>query len=190
MTVGILLLAAGRGRRFGADKRFATLADGRTLLESTLDAAVASGLPICVCLRPQDDAARALVSSRNIPSLVCSRAEEGMGAVLAQGVSAAANWQGLLIALADMPWILPETYREVASAMPAQGICRPVYRGIPGHPVAFHRCFFPQLAKLSGDTGARALLSAQRAQLNELAVEDPGILRDVDLPEQLLEQGD
>ena len=36
MTAGILVLAAGRSVRFGADKRLATLPDGQCVIEATL----------------------------------------------------------------------------------------------------------------------------------------------------------
>jgi molybdenum cofactor cytidylyltransferase len=55
-----------------------------------------------------------------------------------------------------------------------------VYRGTRGHPVAIAARYFTELLTLSGDEGARALLSAHRAEIELIAVDDPGALRDVD----------
>ena len=60
----------------------------------------------------------------------------------------------------------------------------PVYRGQWGHPVGFHNQYFEKLALLRGDKGARRIL--RDAGPKEIAVDDPGILYDIDTPEQLV----
>ena len=55
MRVGVLLLAAGLSRRYGADKRLATLHTGQTLLRTSLAQIAQTSLTVQVCLRPDDD---------------------------------------------------------------------------------------------------------------------------------------
>ena len=54
MTVGVLVLAAGSSRRFGADKRKAIFESGQTVIERTLANIAAAELPCRVCLGMDD----------------------------------------------------------------------------------------------------------------------------------------
>lgn len=185
MTVGVLLLAAGCSRRFGSDKRLALLPDGGPLLFAAVAAIRQSGLPLRVCLRPGDDQLRERLLADSVPVLVCEHAAQGMGATLAEAVAQLAGWEGLLVALGDMPAIRPQTFRRVAAALATDVIVTPTFSGEPGHPVGFGRAFFPALASLEGDRGARDLVSRARNRRLCLPVPDPGILRDVDFPADL-----
>src|SRR5690606_11968613 len=53
--IGVLMLAAGASRRFGADKRRASLANGRTLLQASLAAVPSSFTLRLLVLRPGDE---------------------------------------------------------------------------------------------------------------------------------------
>ena len=185
MKVGILALAAGRARRFGSDKRLARLPDGRYCIEAFLDQLAESGLPALICLGPEDRELGRLLDHRGCPYCHCPRAAEGMGGTLADGITRVPRWDGVLVALADMPWIAADTYRAVASALEPGTICVPVFEGKRGHPVGFDRKFYADIAALRGDNGARALLKTFRDSVREVAVADPAIRRDVDTPEDL-----
>jgi molybdenum cofactor cytidylyltransferase len=109
-----------------------------------------------------------------------------MGASLAWGVAQTRAADGWLVALADMPFIAPSTLRAVTTAVREPlGIAAPLYGGRRGHPVAFGRGHGAALSRLSGDAGARALLQAHAGSLLLLPCDDPGVLQDIDLPEQL-----
>ncbi len=185
MKVGVLLLAAGRGRRFGSDKRRARLPDGELLLDRSVANLVATGLPLRVALGPGDDTLAQSLGERGIETIRCAGAPGGMGATLAAAVPALPHWDAVLVALGDMPWLRPESVAAVARAAGAASICVPCHNGRRGHPVAFGARFLPELAALDGDRGARDLLLRHAAVVRELAVDDPGVLRDVDRPADL-----
>ena len=185
MTTGILVLAAGFSRRFGNDKRRAQLADGRSLLIASIEAAQASGLPVRVCLRPGDAALAAQVEQTGVVIIYCQNAHRGMGATLAEGVNQCADWDALLVALGDMPHIRSDSYRRVAHALAEAPICRPVYRGESGHPVGFTSSLFPELQGLQGDAGARSVIQRHAGKVRSIALDDPGIVYDVDFPANL-----
>lgn len=184
MKCGILLLAAGWGRRFGADKRQARLSNGRTLLQQTVAQLRCTGLPLRVCLRPGDDPLYDGFEAAEV--LVCPGAQQGMGVSLAEGVAQVpGDWDAVLVALADMPCIRPATVQAVTAALQPEGIVVPVYRGQRGHPVALHRHWFAALRALRGDRGARAILEAAGDACRWLPVVDPGVVQDVDRREDL-----
>jgi molybdenum cofactor cytidylyltransferase len=185
MTIGVLVLAAGSAARFGADKRLAKLPDGRTVLDATLAGIAGSGLPMLVCVAGGDEALARALRERGIAFLRCARAYEGMGGTLAEGVGGMPDWSGVLVALADMPWIAPATYRSVAQELTEKRIVVPVFEARRGHPVGFGRAFYTDLSSLAGDTGARDLLSRYSAQVTEVPLTDAGILRDIDVPDDL-----
>ena len=187
MTVGLVLLAAGSSRRFGSDKRFAELPDGRTLLDATLDSVVDSGLPLRVCLGPGDDALAVALEQRGIDVIVCQTSADGMGATLAEASRGLGDWSAVLVALADMPLIQPATLTMIAAAATPDQIVVPCVRGQQGHPVAFGKCFFDLLTRCRGDRGARWIIERNPQAVCELAVDDHGILRDVDTPDALRE---
>ena len=184
-SAGILLLAAGSSKRFGGDKRQAKLSSGTTLLDTALANASASGLPIMVCLNPADHVLADSLTAGGYNVQICHSASRGMGSTLAEGVSHVAGWRSVLVALADMAWVAPATYRMVAEHTDADTICVPYYKARRGHPVGFGHSLYPQLAKLDGDQGAQALLRHSPEKVKKLTVSDPGILLDADTPGDL-----
>jgi molybdenum cofactor cytidylyltransferase len=180
-----LLLAAGSGSRFGGDKLLAKLTDGRPLALAAL-ATLAAGVDAVVAVvRPGDVALSSLFGKSGALVAVCPNAAEGIGASLACGVREAQQRfpqaQGAVIALADMPWLSSSTVQRVVTALRRGSVLvAPTHRGTRGHPVAISARYFAELQDLSGDEGARALLAAHDAELELIAVDDPGVLRDVD----------
>ena len=110
---------------------------------------------------------------------VCARADDGMGASLAHAVGHSAHADGWLIALGDMPHVLPSTIAALARAIEdGSGIAVPVMKGRRGNPVAFGRQHLAALLALDGDQGARNIVKTN--PLREVEVDDPGIFQDID----------
>ena len=194
-VVGILL-AAGRGSRFGSDKLLAPLvspADGvaaGTALAVAAARNLVAALPDSVAVvRPGNVELLRLLPAAGVRVVECASAAAGMGATLACGVSATADADAWVVALADMPWIEPATIVKVADAVRAGAhIAAPVLRGQRGHPVGFSRRHHAALAALTGDVGARGILEGNAAEIRTLDVDDPGILADVDRPADLADR--
>lgn len=183
--VGILL-AAGRGRRFGSDKRLQSLADGTPMVLASARHLAAVCPRSIVVIRPDDTALAGLLAEAGLATVICQAAEQGMGHSLAAGVAASADAAGWLVALADMPYIQPASYRAVLDAMRGGAtLARPIHDGRPGHPVGFAAEHRGTLLALTGDQGGKAILEAHRAALVACPVVDPGVLKDVDLPAQM-----
>ena len=212
--VGILL-AAGKGERFGGDKLLAKLGSelaelgsdsnfdpvpapaflsGRKVESDPNSANSADSVGVAACrhllaavptvvavVRPDDTALAAALAAVGARVVRCARADDGMGASLACGAQASNEADGWVVALADMPWIRPETIAHVAAAIAGGAvIAAPFHRGARGHPVGFGRTCGAALAALTADEGAKAIVAAHREALVRIDVDDPGILRDVD----------
>ncbi len=185
VIVGILL-AAGRGSRFGSDKLRHRLADG-----TPLAVAAARHLhPACerrlAVLHPGSEALACLLAAEGYETLICPDADAGMGHSLAAGVRASAEAAGWLVALADMPFILPGSHQTVAARLRAgASLAASEFNGRRGHPVGFAREWLAQLSTLTGDQGGKTILQAHREKLQLCPVADPGVLRDIDRPDDL-----
>ncbi|QBK04631.1 nucleotidyltransferase family protein [Hylemonella gracilis] len=168
MSFVVLVLASGRGERFLASggaalapHKLQAQLQGQTVLQRTLDAVRASGLPWHLE----------------------QASHPGMGDCIAAAVRAASltypDAQGWLILPADLPLIQPDTLRRVAGAPAAWPVVRPVHQGEAGHPVRFGRACTPDLLALRGDAGAAAV-ARQHGPARQIDVDDVGCVTDID----------
>ncbi|MES2494942.1 MAG: nucleotidyltransferase family protein [Pseudomonadota bacterium] len=184
MTVGAVLLAAGSGRRMGADKLMADL-DGRPLILHAFDAILAAGLDGPIVATMPGGPIAALLEGRGRVVAVADHAL-GMGHSLAAAMRAVpADWTAAIICLADMPFVATATLKALVGAASPEAIVRPAFEGRPGNPVLWGRNHFPALASLTGDRGGRDLLARHPA--SSFPCNDPGVLIDIDTPEALAE---
>jgi molybdenum cofactor cytidylyltransferase len=183
--VGILL-AAGKGLRFGSDKLLHPLDDG-ILMARRSARSLRAALPksVAVVRRAESPLAR-FVAEEGLRVVACGAADKGMGASIACGVAAQPEAAGWVICLADMPFVRPDTIAAVAQAL-RQGavLAAPLHAGLRGHPVGFGRRFRDDLLALNGDRGGRSLIAAHAEQLQLIQTDDAGVLLDVDVPGDL-----
>lgn len=179
--VGILL-AAGRGKRFDPsgqnDKLLAVLPGGAPVAVAAARNLRAVLPRVIAVIRPQAAELAALLRDADCEVIVCADADEGMGTVLAFAVNHCKGADGWLVALADMPYIAPQTYANIVAALEQHAIAAPIFNGQRGHPVGFSRHYLPQLLTLDGERGARELLA--QASLHLVLTEDSGTVRDID----------
>jgi len=175
----LALLAAGRASRFGADKLAASCA-GRPLAAHALGAALATGWPVLCITAPGQRPAWLPPEIAAVPN---PRAAAGLATSLALAAQAAEarGADALVVQLADMPCVSTALLMAVGEAQ-GTAACR-YPSGRPGVPARFPRARFPDLAALSGDRGAAALLAdGSTVSLVDCA---PAELIDVDTPEAL-----
>jgi len=181
-----ILLAAGTGSRFdpaGVDNKLLAIpADLQQAIVLTAAANLLQTVPVlAVCRTPL------LVpglTAAGCSALICTEAGLGMSASLKYGLQHAAQAQGWIIALGDMPYVKPSTYAGLLAALKdGVDIAVPVYQGQRGNPVAFSRHHLSRLLAIEGDRGARQLLKEFSVQ--EIPVNDPGIHRDIDTRDDL-----
>lgn len=185
-----LVLAAGRARRFGSDKRQARLPDGRSLLQAVLQTQRQACDGVLVLLREGDAWGQALCAETGVEWLEVADADLGLGRTLAVGLRSLMADEGLprfdaaLVVLADMPAVQPQTVRALIEAFRREGRpAWPWHADQPGHPRLLPRKNWPALFELSGDEGARHRVDWSQATRVDVA--DGGILIDIDTPADL-----
>jgi len=187
--VAALMLAAGYSRRFGADKRRLQLGDGRSLLSASLALPCSMLEEVWLVLRP-DEAPAALDLPTGVRIVQNPATAQGMGHSLAAGAErllAESGAEAVAIFLADMPSIRRDSLENLFAHASANAIVLPSYQGKRGHPVLFGRAFWPQLAALSGDAGAKPVLQQHPEAVRIVELNDPGVLRDIDTPADLIQ---
>ena len=113
-------------------------------------------------------------------------ADQGMGTSIAAGVLAAPDAPGWLVTLGDMPSIRAATIAAVIDSLQRGGrIVVPAMGGQRGHPVGFSARYRARLQSLQSDTGAREIVDANAAFVEEISVDDVGIFADIDTPADL-----
>lgn len=185
----VVLLAAGASQRFGADKLIQPLASGLPVAVQACQNLMAATDEVLAILRPGNERLATLLRAEGANVAYCIDAWQGMGATLASGIRHRPTADGWIIALADMPWINPQTIRGVADALRAGAtIAAPCLQGRRGHPVGFANTLAAELTTLNGDQGAKAIINAYPDQLTLIDSNDLGILQDIDLPGDLTNQ--
>ena len=181
-----ILLAAGSATRFRGPKCLARLDNGVAMaVQAARNLEPAVDRLVCV-VRVDDRALQSEIIAAGFEWVECCDAKKGMSASLRAGLDASRHSAGWLVALADMPWIDPATCRAVARELhDHKDIVVPVYDGKRGHPVGFPASRLGDLVALTGDGGARSLLEEHSLSVRRVPLKDPGILRDVDTPDQL-----
>lgn len=188
MNVVAILLAAGSATRFGSDKLLHSLPHEVPIaIQAARHLRIVFEGNVLAVVRPDANALSGLLGKEGCKVLVCENAAEGMGASLACAVRAVRDAEGFVVALADMPFIRSSTIAAVRDALVAGApMVAPYFRARRGHPVGIAAKFRQELEALKGDEGARKVVAANEKSLLKIPVGDPGVLRDIDTPGDLL----
>ncbi|MDB9568620.1 nucleotidyltransferase family protein [Providencia rettgeri] len=182
MNICILILAAGKSERFqnagGTGSKLNFMLEKNTVFEKTLLNSIDSELPVHVVTRPENEGVINNCLQFNIPySLINSN---GLGESIAFGVKNTSNLDGWIIHLADMPYINSHLFTRVANKLKHHTLVRPVYNGLPGHPVGISAKYYTELINLVGDDGAKSIL--RRNLVYQLNINDENVVKDIDYP--------
>ena len=180
-----LLLAAGESSRFGSQKLLHSIGSEPLIRRSA--ASLSRCDRIIAVIRQQDEALSQVLQSAGITMVINPQAGQGMGSSLACGVRASVDSDAWCILPADMPYLDASTTSRIVNALRNDAtIAAPFYQGRRGHPVGFSRAYKEHLLALNRDHGARELLLSEAAAMLRIEVDDPGILIDIDTPEDLM----
>ncbi|WP_127090006.1 NTP transferase domain-containing protein [Aquabacter cavernae] len=190
--IAAVILAAGRGTRMGAANKLTEPVGGRAVVRCVAEAALAAGArPVLVVTGHEGMQVRRALNGLPVTFVDNPAYAEGLATSLGAGIRAVPpDCQGALVMLGDMPLVdAPLVKRLMAAFAPTEGrlVAVPVVEGRRGNPVLWSRRFFPALAALEGDMGARAVLAAHSEAVVEVEASGPGPTLDVDTPAALAE---
>jgi molybdenum cofactor cytidylyltransferase len=171
--IGIVVLAAGRSTRFAArTPKLLTIVGGAPLVRHAVNAAVDAGVgDVVVVTGHRSDAVATVLEGLPARIVHEPRSGDGMAISLRRGVSELRSADAVMIALGDVPGVLPAAYRRIAARWQATGaaIVAPRYAGapVPSHPTLFAASLFDDLLALEGDVGARSVIARHASKVVE-----------------------
>jgi molybdenum cofactor cytidylyltransferase len=188
--IGALLLAAGQSRRMGGPNKLLAEVDGTPMVAYVARRLLASrARPIIAVLGNQADAVDAALGKLPVERVRNPEFAGGLSTSLKRGIAALPpDLEGALICLGDMPLISGRHIDRLIGAFnPLEGraIIVPTRLGKRGNPVLWSKRFFPDMAELAGDVGAKHLIGEHAELVAEVEMDDDAILVDIDTPEAL-----
>jgi molybdenum cofactor cytidylyltransferase len=195
--IAAIVLAAGQSRRTGRRNKLLAEIDGQPMVARVVDAVAASAAATVVVVSGfEAERLGAALAGRDLTIVHNPRFDEGLSTSLRTGLGAltqsGARVDGVMVCLGDMPGVKSRHIDALISAFdPLEGraICVPVYQGKRGNPVLWGASLFAEIAGVAGDVGARHLIGEHAEVVCEVAIDDPGVLLDVDTPEALAALG-
>ena len=191
MRAVAIVTAAGSAERFGG-KKLLTPIDGEALLDHTIDALLDGGVSEVIVVVGKD--ARAELE-RDVNAMLDPRVRavenpdpsRGMFSSIQEGV-AQAQGDAILVMPGDMPFVSPDTVRAVIAAYEQKpAIISPRYRGKRGHPVALPASLRDEIRAADPRATLHDVIHAHMDMRVDVEVSDPGVVRDIDRPEDLAE---
>ena len=185
--LAVLIMAAGESRRFRSCKLLADI-DGKPMLQHSIELAHSTDASLIriVTGRWHQEIKQAQTSGviDDIDLIYNSDWQQGLGSSIATGVSQiASRCDEVLVLLADQVSVSSEDIERLRLRDDKNQIVCASYSQTLGPPAIFPAQFFPELEKLSGDKGAKALLAELTAI--DCQVDVPNAAFDIDSPSDL-----
>ena len=184
VKLGLVLMAAGAGTRFGGGKLTAEFR-GAPLYRRALSAVPAGGFEAVAVVSAIAQLLEEAKAQGFLP-VVNDRPEDGVSRTIALGLDALGAVDGAMFLAADQPLLTAKTVKDLAEEFLAHptAIVAPAAEGRRGNPCLFPAEFFPALRALTGDRGGAGIIRANQQRLRLVEV-PPEELLDADTPEIL-----
>jgi len=182
--VSAIVAAAGESRRMGCCKQLLDLG-GKTVLARCLETLLTGGVREIVVVVGVNGGPVAAEAGRFPVKIVVNSDPAGdMASSVKVGRAALpATADAVIVALCDYPLVLPATVTSLINthAEDPERIVIPCHEERRGHPLLFPRLI---LEELTGNLTLRDLVHLDPARLRCIKVDDPGILADMDTPDE------
>jgi molybdenum cofactor cytidylyltransferase len=179
--------AAGRAERFGRQKLLEDLG-GEPLLNRTVRCLLDGGVDRVIVVVPPQGGLEAvpLLADPRVRVAINPDPSRGMFSSIQVGVAAAADEDPMLILPGDMPFVSAATVAAILAAPPDDSrVLVPRFNDHRGHPLALPRSLGSEILMANARSNLSGLLTSLGIEREYVDVQDPGILRDVDVRKDL-----
>ena len=180
-----VVLAAGRSTRMATQKLLLPYR-GRTIIGHVVDEVLGSRVDRTLVVTGEDQERVTASLDRAVTFVPNPDPEGDMLSSVRCGVRAVpAGCDAVLILLGDQPAVTGEVIRSIVEARRLHGdsIIVPVYGGRRGHPILIPMRYAREVLTAHDGVGLRGLLMAHPDAVLEVPVDVPGVLEDIDTPE-------
>jgi molybdenum cofactor cytidylyltransferase len=180
IRVAAIVLAAGSGTRIGIPKWRLPLGDGTFLSRIVGRLEHCPVERIIVVVAPSQEAEiRGLLPRANL--VTNSQPERGVLSSIREGVLHCGDAEGVLLLPVDHPHVRVETIVTLIEAFRQnpQAVVKPVYSETSGHPVVLPRSIAQSIPDFDVEGGLREFIRRSPVEVIRIAVDDPGILRNI-----------
>ena len=184
--ISAVILAAGRAERISEPKWFLPLGD-KPVLQWVIESALASDLDEVICVSRELESARRQIKlvDERLFWLLNYAADLGQSTSVIAGLWAVnPECEGVMFLAGDQPLVRKELINSLIEKFQASSalIVAPKFKDAARNPVLFRRELFPDLLKLTGDRGERALLESHRMKTALVEWQDEASFLDIAEP--------
>ena len=183
--IAAVVLAAGMSTRMGRPKQTMPL-EGEPMLGRVLEVLRQTRVDqTVVVLGPRAGQVQKQVKMTKEKVVINPDPLKGMSESLKLGIrSVEGKADAVLVVLADQPFLMAKTVDRMIEAYHESHalVVVPVYHRQRGNPVLFDRSLYPQIMKIEGDVGAKAVVEENEDKMVAVEVDDEGVLTDLDTP--------
>jgi molybdenum cofactor cytidylyltransferase len=190
-VIAAVVLAAGRSRRMAPyNKLLVADRTGKTMIARVIDNVLSSkARPVLVVTGHMATEVEQVLGGRPVRLVHAADYADGLAASLKTGIAAVPpEAAAALVCLGDMPLVTGRMIDRLLEAYDADEgrlIVLPTFRGKQGNPMLWDRRFFAEILQLTGDSGARAMLSRHMEHVAEVEMGEDAVLRDFDTTDAL-----
>jgi CTP:molybdopterin cytidylyltransferase MocA len=186
VPVDAIVLAAGYSTRMERPKPLLEIGS-ETFIERAIRVLKEGGCRhVVAVLNGEDEGTRRLADAAGAAVVVNDdSASEQLDSVRCGLRALPQDWAAVAVLPVDVPLVSAETVGLLVQEFrvrPAP-VMLPFHNGVAGHPALFARATLPELLERHWEEGMRSLIMSHARDLREVRVTDPGILIDVDTPE-------
>jgi len=187
--IAAVILAAGRSIRMGRSKLELPWKNGQSIISHVVEVFLEGGAShVLVVTGGTREAIHASLIGMEVDfAYNPDYATGGMLSSLKVGLRAleTRRIEGALVSPADLPMLLPTTVQRLIQVWEDESpsIVAPSYEERRGHPVLISRKEWKAIQKLRDDQTLRDFLRQREGEISYLVVDDPGVLYDLDTPE-------
>ncbi len=189
-SIAILILAAGQSRRMGPENKLLAEIEGKPMFSLVAEQALKSNaIDVFAITGHEQEQVEEVATKFGIKTFHNPDYKTGLSSSLKTGFRELADtYEGLVICLADMPFITATLFNEMIEAFDAEegrAIIVPAFNGKRGNPVLIGSQFKPDILAVTGDIGAKSVIADNEHVVFTIDVHNDSIFKDIDTPEAL-----